>query len=131
MTEEQWTHFENRLSYPLGKICLEIDGYKVTYLVVQTKKLKYAIMTYINGEYQWEWTTNAENPIREKFLRKTFKYIYKKEYRSRGKEHKAYLKKAGIDVDGKIDIYTPLWTSAKALRRHLIKNNKSIELLED
>jgi hypothetical protein len=64
-------------------------------------------------------------------------FVYNKMYRDEakkklsarmGKDMKDFFKKLFKNYDKQIVRYIPYWSSFPALRRHLIKNNVSIEL---
>jgi hypothetical protein len=134
MTEQDWERVEKELSAPLGRISLQCDEYLVTLRIVMTKPLKFAILPFVNGEFNAGWSFR-ECEERRRFECRTEKYLYKSQQRAAFKRFNRQAQKAGCsdlrfpDVDKKHSSYTPFWTDFKKLKRHLIANNSIINLI--
>lgn len=134
MTTEEWKKVEAELNSLFRGVELKCDEYEVIYKVTRTDTFKFTIMTYIKdeGEYKFcgSWLTNKEEKVKKLCRRKTMSY-----YSTKTKKH--YIEifgkreaKKRIDFDEKLEYYTPYWTNFNSLKKHLLKNNKSIELVK-
>lgn len=124
MNKYDWKRVEEALKSFHNVAELRVDGYKLSLHLEQISTYKNAIMIYVEDVFKVEWFNECEERRRffrverENFLTaKTIKGLSKKRQKEL-KEKYAY------------DYYTPIWTSFAALRRHLIANNESIELME-
>ena len=129
MTAEEWKTCEQRLFSNYRGVRLKVDEYNLTIAVVPTKKLKLEIMVYIDGEFRGEWIIN-DCEIRRRFYNKHKKCFYsqaemKKIMRLRKALREEELKNAYYYW------YEPYWQSFRSLKSHLIKNNSSIELVDN
>lgn len=130
MTREEWELVEQELEGPLGHVCLMCDGYKLLLEVQLIKPLRLAIMTYVNGLFKYEWIFE-DCEIRRKFMCPKAAYIWPDSARRRLKKlSKKAQQEYAPDLDKKFTTYSPVWTSFQALRAHLRKNCKSIELVK-
>lgn len=128
MTAEEWKNCEKRLSGYSGTVYLKADEYNLTLAVVPIKKLKQAIMIYIDEKFKMEWLI-ADCEIRRRFCNEHKKCFYSqaemKKIKRMGKETcEKLLEKAYYYW------YEPYWHSFRSLKSHLIKNNNSIELVD-
>lgn len=131
MTKEDWLELEKSLSYSFGLAHILADGFTVS-LQVQQVKMRLVIVPYVNGFLDGVWiSTKPEECIR--FFRPLKLSLYKPAQIKRlttafGK--KGVLKHfPGLHEKGAY--YTCEWNSFSTLKRHLIANNKSIQLLRD
>ena len=133
MTVEQWKKAENMLSTVLGFVKMKVDGYDITIQYAKEKPTKYVLAVYVNGEIRGEWLAE-DCEIRRKFCycgerqilsskqkKKIFAGLTKREQTRFEKENRDRLY---------YKYYTPYFNSFRTLKAHLIKNNKSIELIE-
>jgi hypothetical protein len=131
ITKQQWANIDKELSHPYGSVDLLCDGYRVSLRVERTAKLKYSIITYVNGVWRGDWTKgDAEEAKR--FLRPVARYLHTEKYRKEviqiygGKR----CKKADLErINKKITLWHVEWSSVTALRRHFEKNNISLEVV--
>ncbi|MDT0496499.1 hypothetical protein RM530_03850 [Algiphilus sp. W345] len=133
MTPADWTQFEAQLAHAYGSARLRVDGYDLSLQVQRIKGLRYEITVYVNGWMKGEWLTQ-DCEERRRFLRPVTTYLHTPKERARMKQTKAQerlVRSIGIDPDKKGTYYVPWWTSAKALRRHLIAHNESIEWIKE
>lgn len=131
LSNDQWKSVEKSLLPPFGCSKLKIDGYIVDLVVtMSSNRLRFNIMIYINGKIKPSWvlekTPEAEN-IRKRFFRPS-KICG---YRSTKCNIKKYGKRFVDDMKKKYSgiIYLPYWNSFSALKKHLVANNKNIELI--
>ena len=133
MTKDQWLQVQAKLNLPWGSVKLTVDGYALALEVTQIKPLKYVIMVYVNGVCKGEWC-KGEADEAKRFCRPVTKYLYspaKKKALLKGKS-KAQIKTISelLGLDKSWTFYDLYWPSFATLKRHLIANNKSVELME-
>lgn len=129
MKPEDWKEVESRLSIPYSSVKLKVDGYNVKIGHALEKPLKYCLVVYIDGKFKMEWALN-DCDIRRRFCnRHTKSILTAKEKKALKRERKAFREK--IIKDSTYEWYEPYWSSFRSLKSHLIKNNKSIEIVED
>ena len=129
MTAEDWKKVEDRLSIPYSSAELKIDGYNVTIGHALEKPLKYCLVVYIDGVFETKWLFE-DCEIRRRFCnRHTKSLLTAKEKKALKRERKAFREK--IIKNSTYVWYEPYWGSFRSLKSHLIKNNKSIEIVED
>lgn len=129
LTKEEWKIVEEKLKRLLDIVDLICDGYKVSLVLNRETQFKNAIMVYVNGTCKGEWCmTECEESRR--FLRKISRSAYsQKQNNAYNKLSKRLQKEMKIDIKKTYSYYLPTWTSFNALKRHLIKENSSIELV--
>jgi len=131
MTKDEWLQVQDKLSHPWGSVKLTVDSYALTLQVRQIKPLKYTIMVYVDGEFKGEWM-NGEADQAKRFLRPVKSYLYspaKQKALLKGlSKAQAKIRAEFLCFDKTWCHYEPLWPSFGPLKRHLISNNKSIEL---
>ncbi len=128
MTVEDWKEVETRLSIPYSSVKLKIDRYDVTIGHAMEKPLKYCLAIYIDGIFKTKWVLE-DCEIRRRFCSKhTKSLLTAKEKKALMRQRKALREQ--IMKDMTFEWYSPYWSSFRSLKSHLIKNNKSIELVE-
>ena len=129
MTPEQWKIVEQRLIHHYGRTTLLVDGYDLSLVVCAIKPLRYAIIPYVNGELCGKWFTRRAGESSEearRFFPLKQRCLYPRAVIQKlGKQAAALARRDVIEYHG---VY---WTRFTALKRHLIANNKSIELVEE
>ena len=129
MTDKEWEKVADKLDDVFGRVKLKVDGYELTLCVVRTTKMSLEIAVYVNGTIKGADIIN-DCDIRRKFYQEHVKSILtvqdKKMLRGISKS-----KRKEIEENSKISWYEPCWQSFRSLKKHLIKNNVSIELMED
>jgi len=127
MTGQDWKKVEDALSSPYGQAKLLVDGYEVRLEVDRLKGLQFAIWVWVDGWIKTEWAT-ADSEIGRRFYRPAQSYAFSADMR---KALNAVPKKhRPADPGEKITSYMPHWLSFGPLKRHLLKNNQNIELVE-
>jgi hypothetical protein len=131
ITKEQWQQLESELSHSLGCAKLTCDGFDVNLEVRRIDTLKYGIVVFVNGVSKGRWIIE-DCEERRRFLRPVQRFINGAKLRADlikiwgGKRApKAKVEK----INEKMTCYYSYWTSVKALRRHLEKNNQQVELV--
>lgn len=128
MTDEQWKEVEKKLVPPFGRVELEIDGYKVTITAQLVEKMKVGFAVYVNGFIRGEWSIN-DCEIRRRFYYESKRSLLTKSERAKVKKMRKSVREEVLQRT-KYSIYLPYWGSFSRLKSHLIKNNKSIELVK-
>lgn len=130
MTKEDWNNAESALKNLFSYVNLKIDGYDVTLHLERMDTYKNGIMVYVNGKINGKWLFD-DCEERRRFLRKREKLLmstkqinaFKKMPKKMQKEYKELYEKKYV-------YYDFYWTSFNSLKRHLLKENESIELVE-
>lgn len=130
MTPEQWQAVERAVSRPYGGADLVVDGYQVALRVEPLKGLRSTIVVYVNGMWKGEWLANDCEERRRFFRPVRVCYMNNKDYQS---WRKVFGKK---DADKRREnlrgcYWLPDWPAFSRLKRHLVANNKSVELDAD
>lgn len=133
MTATDWEKVENKLSYPFGRVKLRIDGHDVVIMVEREgpKSLKYVLAVYVDGFIKGEWITN-DCEIRRKFYYKSTRSLLT----AKIKNSPEYIRmkkaqKEALEKKYQYETFNPYFTSFKTLKAHFIKNNDSIELVDN
>ena len=131
LTDKHWKILTQILTPPRS-IQLHIDCYPVIVSAVSLKNPLNGHLTvivnhpkYRTWNWLWEKSDECEN-MRMRFCRprqKSCVRATKSNVKKYGKRFLESFKKATM-----ITVYDPNWPSLSSLKRHLIKNNKSIEL---
>lgn len=131
MTKDQWLAVKSALSTPWGTVKLKVDGYDLTLIVKQIKPLKFSIVTYVNGEFKGIWL-KGDSDESKRFMRPVKVAVFKPAEKKRMTKRlsKTNIKRYFGDLDKTFTVFDWLWPSFDPLRRHLIANNKVIELVE-
>ena len=132
ITPQDWESIKGKLSRLLEPVELQCDEYKVTLVLSPISTYRNAILPYVNGTIRGEWVFNDCEERRRFFHASTRSLLTPKERSARNKMSKKHLKELqsqGFDIDPKFTLYEPYWTSFEALRRHLIRNNRTIGII--
>lgn len=128
MTNEEWKKVEEDLKIPFNRVRLNCDGYKLSLALMRISTYQMGICPYIDGKIKGEWLLN-DCEERRRFFNKCERSVLT----AKGKKGYAKLpKKRQKELHEKYfyDVYKPFWTSFRKLKKHLIENNESIELIE-
>lgn len=129
MTNNEWKQVEDDLKSPYKFVKLLCDGYELTLCLQRISVYKNVIAFYVNGVFKGEWLAK-DCEERKRFFRKGHKSILtakeKAEFKKLSKKKQAEWRERFF-----YDTYTPYWTSFRSLKKHLIENNKVIELIEN
>jgi hypothetical protein len=131
MTADDWKKLEAALRSPFGRAVLTVDGYALTLEVQQAKPLKFVIGFYVDGWFKGEWALD-DCEERRRFCCPKKGHLFSPAARAKMKKglSKRSIAKYLPNVDKAFTWYSSVWSSFAPLKRHLIANNKSIELKE-
>jgi hypothetical protein len=96
--------------------------------LVRVSQFKNTIRVYIDGQIKGIWYTD-DCEERRRFFRPVKRFLHPKKWRDEMKKEPKWLQKRFPDTNKTYTSYTPEWISFGALKRHLIANNKNIELI--
>ncbi len=131
LTKEQWAVIKDKLSGAFGMAELLIDGYKIT-LIVEQIRMRLVITIYVNGTLDMSAKMSEGTEIQRRFYWPRKKFIHSEKYLKSFKRLRKSVRLAlGDNWNETWTYYWPWWTSFKSLKAHLIKNNQSIELIEE
>lgn len=131
MTKEEWKEVEGKLKSFYCIVKLRCDEYEISLVIVRISQFKNEIQIYVNGVVKGEWL-NKECEESKRFLRKVSKSLYSQKHKlSYKKLSKRMQKEIGLDIDKTYSYYLPSWTSFNSLKRQLIRENNSIELIQE
>ncbi|TEB10659.1 hypothetical protein [Pelotomaculum propionicicum] len=130
MNPQEWKEVEKSLENFWSPVSLKCDGYEVTFVLRRISQMKNGIVVFVNGVFELRWLLE-DCEERRRFLCPMEIYVYSKKQREGLKKFSKKLRKSvGLpDPDTKHTYYRFYWTSFISLKKHLIKNNKSIELV--
>lgn len=125
MTKEEWKRTENALMQIGNIVKLNIDGYKLSLLLMQIKIYKNEILFEVDSKLKLPSEVTEE--IRKRFYPVTRKCVYNKSKLK--KLSKRRQKELLSDPHAYYEYYSVTWTSFHKLKKHLIENNENIELI--
>ncbi len=133
MTKEEWDKVQVCLTRLNSIVVLNVDGYKVTLMLERASVMKNHIVVYIDDKIKGNWLVE-DCEERNRFFCKRTKNVYTISKLTQGKrvskKKMMFLKERVNDPKNKIETYYPWWTNSNSLKKHLIKNNTNIELIE-
>lgn len=127
MIPRDWKEVEESLKNFWSPVKLKCDGYELTLSLERINQFKNGIMVYVNGVMKVKWMIEDCEERRRFFRSVTKSFLSPKK--------KAALKKLSkknrlqLEEMTRYISYYPYWTSFRALKSHLIKNNSEIELV--
>jgi hypothetical protein len=132
MTPQEWQEVEERLKRLYGRVHLQVDQYHLTITLERVSQFRLALVIYIDGIFRFEWIT-SDCEERRRFFRPVKRFFNTPKQRANLKKMPQWLQKESklFDPNAQLTVYYPDWTSFTALKRHLIKNNTSIELVKE
>lgn len=132
MTSQDWKEVEEELKSLYSLVKLKCDGYEVALALRRISQFENAILIYVNGVMKGKWIIE-DCEERRRFFQPCSKSSYsQKQKESMKKISKRLRKKYDLpDPDAKYTFYRPYWKSFTALKRHLIKNNNTIEMVRE
>ena len=135
MTKDEWLQVKEKLSQPYGSVTLAVDGYTLALQVIRIKPLKYGIVVFVNGVCKGVWH-EGEADEAKRFCRPQVMAAYspaKKKAALKGLKSKAEIKSMTdlLDLDKTWTYRHLYWPTFGPLQRHLMANNKSIELAKE
>lgn len=135
MTKEDWKKIDEELKHQFHTVHLKCDDYRVDLYLTQVGQFKLVIGVYVNGWFKGEWFKDAKSPSEEALRFFPTRYINRysakvKKFWLKAPFGKKYCKEHDIDLNARREYKGFSWDSFPALKRHFIKHNKSIELIE-
>ncbi len=127
MTNEEWKIVEHELSSLFGSVKMKIDGYDVCVQVARVSAMKFCLAIYIDGKFKGKWVTE-DCEIRRRFCQQHKNSLLTREDRNRLKRERKVVREA-VEKKATYYWYEPYWGSFRSMKNHLVKNNKSIELI--
>lgn len=124
MTKEDWAICEKLATSLYTHAELMIDGYKVAMKLMPRGPYRNVIVVYVNGMID-RALLDQDCEERRRFWREDRKSLLS----SKAPKGVTAKRWAQARKESMYSIYYPWWTSFAALRRHLTKNNSSIELI--
>lgn len=131
MTKEEWKDVEGDLRGAYGAVKLTIDGFDIS-LQRQIDNNHIVTTIYVDGSIKVINLGGEETEINRRFYRPSTRYLRKmKPGENREKEIRK-LKRLGLgkyaDIYQKrVTMFWPWWNNFNSMKKHLIKNNESIE----
>ncbi|EES73465.1 hypothetical protein POTG_01760 [Paenibacillus sp. oral taxon 786 str. D14] len=129
VSAQDWKDIERRLKGFYDPVKLVCDGYELTLILQRTGQFTNAIAVYINGKIDGKWLIEDCEERRRFFCPKSRSFYSRKDMANIKKISKRMFRE--MQAKNKYVYYEPFWTSFRSLKNHLIKNNKSIELVVD
>ncbi|MGC5328932.1 hypothetical protein [Brevibacillus sp. SYSU BS000544] len=127
ITPEDWKDIEQRMQGFFDRVKLVCDGYELTLALKRIGQFKNAIAVYVNGKIEGRWFVEDCEERRRFLCPRTKSFYSRKDMADFKKISKRIFKE--MQAKNKYVYYDPYWTSFRALKSHLIKNNKVIELV--
>lgn len=134
MTPEEWTKVEDRLRGAYGSVELLVDGFEI-YLAREVSKNMIHTTIYVNGSIKGVDIGVDETEINRRFYRPNARYALKmRRGKNREKELRKFKRLGWKDFvamyQRRVTIHWPWWNNFNSMKKHLIKNNESIELVK-
>lgn len=114
-----------------GEVALICDDYNVLLRTVHIKPRRGAIIAYINGKHLGKWLIE-DCEERRRFFRETSRYLHSTQTRRlmRKALGGAQCSKENLArINERFVSYSGFWFSAPALLRHILRHNRSVELV--
>lgn len=127
ITAQDWKDIERKLNGFYDRVRLVCDGYELSLVLRRYNQFRNVIAIYVNGVVEGKWYLEDCEERRRFFCPKTKNLLSRKEKAGLKKVSKRLLKQ--MEAKSKYTYYEPYWSSFRALKSHLIKHNKVIELV--
>ena len=125
-TADDWEKIRETISI-YRPVNLVVDGYKITVKQVFISETVTAYIIFVNGIFKGEWGLE-DCEERRRFFYRFEKYVNRpatrRQLKLMEKKSKGLFKP--VDVDKKMEYFTPFFPSFKVLQKHLAVNNKII-----
>lgn len=130
VTPEEWKGIEEKLKSFYYTVKLKCDGYEVALMLKRIGQFKNAILVYVNGKVEGKWLMEECEESRRFYRKVTRSAMSQKQKKALAKLPKRLQKELALQ-NVKFSYYCEYWTSFNSLKRQLVRENKSIELLSD
>lgn len=136
LNDKQWKVIEALLSFPLGKVKLQCDGYEVVATVRPLKdSMKLVVAVFVGGRIEGKWGQD-EDPRCTKFWQKKTKYLLPPAQRKKAMlaSRSRNLSKADRDffkqnAERTYEFWQPYWEKPSAFLRNIRKTCAEIEFI--
>lgn len=125
MTEKDWEVVRARIDVT-PPAHLIIDGYDIK-IFLQRMGMKLAYYITVDGTLKSEWI-NTDCEVRRRFYQRHQKHTYSA---AEKKKASRALRKRMEENDKVYEYFEPWWGSFSRMKSHLVKNNQSIELVNE
>ena len=131
MTKEEWEQAGKTLADFYSIVYLKADGYEVALTLKRVSTYKNAIMIYVGGVFKGKWLTE-DCEERRRFCRRSERSLLSAKEKANFKKLSKKMQKEQMERyhNFTYNVYSSGWTSFGALKRHLIANNESIDLVK-
>lgn len=139
ISKEEWDNIERNLSSYFGHVELKADEHLVTFELRRYSELRQCIVVFYEGKsipYGFSGDKNADEKkqdLQRRFSCERKRFLYPKKVRDQYKGRrwtKKRLDELHFNPSVSASTYLPIWTSFKALKRHLIKNNADLSVVQ-
>jgi len=127
VTQQEWKEVEEKLKSFYQIVELRCDNYKISLILERMDQFKNAIVVYVNGKIKGEWMTSECEESRRFFRKVTKSILSPKQKKLYNKMSKKLKNELGMKLT--YSYYVATWTSFRSLKKHLIEQNQSIELV--
>ncbi len=125
MTDNQWQNIDKQLMRPFGNVKLRVDGYNIKLALLPISRFALGIIVYVNGEIYFN--NDGEEDILKRFYQvKKSKAISTQRLNKMPKKERERAER----MNKTFISYYPYWQNFSAMKRHFIKNNQVIQLVE-
>lgn len=131
MKKEEWKQVEAAATAFYPTAYLKVDGYDVALTLVRVSTYKNEIAIYVGGVFRGEWL-GKDCEERRRFCQRRERSLLSAKQKA---DFKKLPKKQQKDLLNRYhsltyEWYEPYWSSFGTLKRHLLANNKSVELVK-
>ena len=131
MTSKEWEIAKKAVEGPCGSVSLMVDGYRIDLYLMPTSPYTNEIAVYVNGSVRVS-AALGKSPEDQELCRRFFRpstkcFVKKPKGRLSRKEQALYEE---YRQSCSVTTYFPFWNSFDSLKRHFIKNNTNISIIE-
>jgi len=137
LTDDQWQRIDAALKHFMQSVELQIDGYQVVLCLERVSQFHNGITVHINGSFKGQWGVDFMNGHGEGFeiIRRFYPTRKRSVWTSEQKKQlvRIYGKRCAQKehgLDKTVEIPGAYWSNFNSLKRQLIKENHSIQLIE-
>lgn len=134
MQDTDWEALKQLMDSPFGSMTLQCDQYRVTLVQEQDLKARrWHTAVYVDGYFKGIWTNavdgQPEHDEARRFMRRVERSLTTKKQIE--EVRKIFGKRKAAAYAARKHVYfLPYWSSYRALKAHLIRNNSRIERIE-
>ena len=133
-SKEEWEQIERAAFTGIyGHVKLTVDDYEIT-LARELSKITLSTMVYVNGSFKGKWLMKDEEgafPIAKRFFFTKTKSLMTKKQKAGWLKVFGRSKRQLAKVNEKLVFKVPYFNNFNTFKRHLLKENHHIELLEE